>query len=130
MPRISLRDASHTPLISPYHGETMSLNEADVEGAAMTWLGELGYSSNLQDEAVKTVPQQAELLCEDWMDEVVQVSRHRDCEVTGVLSLPILIHFLMFHGGTGDGGHKLLEFALFIILRGDVEHEFHDRARP
>ena len=43
----------------------MSLNEADVEDAAMTWLGELGYPSNLQDEAVKTVSQQAELLCED-----------------------------------------------------------------
>ena len=43
----------------------MSLNDVDVEDAAMTWLGELGYPSNLQGEAVKTVSQQAELQCED-----------------------------------------------------------------
>ena len=42
----------------------MSLNDVDVEDAAMTWLGELGYPSNLQDDGVKTVPQQAELMCE------------------------------------------------------------------
>ncbi len=41
----------------------MSLYESHVEEAALTWFGELGYPPDLQEEAVKTVLQQAELLC-------------------------------------------------------------------
>ena len=47
----------------------MGLNESIVEDAALTWFGELGYPPDLQEEAVKTVLMQAELLCADWVAE-------------------------------------------------------------
>lgn len=44
----------------------MSLTESIVEDAALEWFEELGYPPDLQDEAVRTVLKQAELLCSDW----------------------------------------------------------------
>jgi len=41
----------------------MSLNESIVEDSALEWVGEVGYPPGLQEEAVKTVLMQAELLC-------------------------------------------------------------------
>ena len=45
----------------------MSLNESIVEDAALEWFRDLGHPPDLPEEAVKTVPQQAELLCGDWV---------------------------------------------------------------
>ena len=44
----------------------MSLNESTVEDAARERFGALGYPPDLQDEAVKTVLAQAELMCAEW----------------------------------------------------------------
>ncbi|MBM3853191.1 MAG: DUF3387 domain-containing protein [Verrucomicrobia bacterium] len=44
----------------------MSLDESTVEAASLAWFGALGYPPDLQDEAVKTVLAQAELLGAKW----------------------------------------------------------------
>lgn len=44
----------------------MSLNESTVKYAALVCFEELSYRPDLQEEAIKTVLQQAELLCADW----------------------------------------------------------------
>ena len=44
----------------------MSLNESAFEEAALSWFGELGYPPDLQDEEVKIVLMQAELLSAMW----------------------------------------------------------------
>ena len=40
-----------------------TLNESIVEDAALDWFQQLGYPPDLQEEAVKTLLMQAELLC-------------------------------------------------------------------
>jgi hypothetical protein len=44
-----------------------NLVENDVELAALDWFQGLGYPPDLQEEAVKTVLAQAELLCAEWV---------------------------------------------------------------
>jgi hypothetical protein len=44
----------------------MPFTESIVEDATLSWFVELDYPPDLQEEAVKTVLAQAELLCADW----------------------------------------------------------------
>ncbi len=46
---------------------TIVVNESIVEATSLEWFGGLGYPPDLQEEAVKTVLAQAELLCAEWV---------------------------------------------------------------